>query len=94
MYPSGPISPAVLQPITGPIKFRVLRDYTYRVEYLQGMGLTLRHFKQLAYLASLLPITRVVRPLDAFLVEEQAEAIEADFRGGRCEQETTEITEA
>lgn len=74
----------VLQPISGSVKFRVLRDYTYRVEFLQGLDLTLQHFKQVAELASRLPITRVVRPADGFLLDEFVDTIEEDFGAHRA----------
>jgi hypothetical protein len=70
----------LLGAVKGAPKCRVLRDYTYRVEYLQGLNLALDHFKQVAHLASRLPIIRVNRPSEQFGPDQLADAIEADFR--------------
>ena len=70
----------VLQPIRGSARFRVLRDYTYRVEFLHGLDMTRQHFKLAAQLASRLPVIRVVRAADAFVAEELAAVVEHDFR--------------
>jgi hypothetical protein len=67
-------------PMTGPPRIRVLRDYTYRVEYLQGQKLSLHHFKQVVYLASRLPLARVFCPRGELVVEKLASALESDFR--------------
>jgi hypothetical protein len=75
----GKLDP-ILQPITGTRKLRVLRDYTYRVEYLRGLDMMKGHFRQVVHLASRLPVTRVVRPVGEYLVEQLADALEQDFR--------------
>jgi hypothetical protein len=69
----------VLRPIAGPQKIRLLRNHTYRIEFLQALGLAPRHFRQIADLASRLPLMRVIRPTTGFVAEEVAEAVESDF---------------
>jgi hypothetical protein len=66
--------------VRGVPKCRVLRDYTYRFEYLQGLNLAAEHFKQISHLASRLPIIRINRPGEAYSIEKLADAVEADLR--------------
>jgi hypothetical protein len=69
-----------LQRLAGPLKMLVLRDATYRIEFLQGMGLAVSHFKQLVDVAARLVATRVARPAGDFVLERLADAMESDFR--------------
>jgi len=68
-----------IKEMTGPPRIRVLRDYTYRVEYLQGLNVSLRHFKQIVNLASRLSMKRVFCRRGEFAVEKLASVVEADF---------------
>jgi hypothetical protein len=69
----------IIQSITGSARFRVLRDYTYRVEFLHGLDLSRQHFHLAAQLAACLPVKRIVRRTDTGVVEELADAVEQDF---------------
>ncbi len=77
-----------IMPLTGPPRIRVLRDCTYRVEYLQGLNLTVPHFKQIVHFASRLPLARIFGPSRDLMagptklaaVEKLASAVEQDFR--------------
>jgi hypothetical protein len=70
----------MLKPISGSNRFRALCNYTYRWEYLRGLGLALQNFKQLAHLAARIPLIRAIRPTEGFVVEELATAIQNDLR--------------
>jgi hypothetical protein len=65
--------------LTGPPRIRVLRDNTYRVEYLRGLNQTARHFQQIVHLASRLPVKRVFCARQEFAVEKLATVVENDF---------------
>ena len=67
-------------PETGPAKIRILRDFTYRRQFLEGLGLTVQHFQVVADLAARLSVTRLLRPAAGFLLDELANSIEGDFR--------------
>ncbi len=69
-----------LSPLTGPSRIRVLRDYTYRVEFLDGLNLTSHHFKQIVQVASRIPLARVFCPRRESGVEKIANAVEDDFK--------------
>jgi hypothetical protein len=68
-----------VKPMTGPPRIRVLRDNTYRVEFLPGLNQAPHHFHQIVYLASRLPLKRVFRQRSGFEVNKLAHAVEADF---------------
>jgi hypothetical protein len=68
-----------VKPLTGPPRVRVLRDNTYRVEYLRSLNLAERHFQQIAHLSSRIRMKRVFCSKREFAVAELADAVEADF---------------
>jgi len=80
LSPRWPGATVALKAIGGSNKFRAVCHHTYRWEYLRGLDLSLQNFKQLAHLASRVPIIRAVRPTEGFVVEELADAIENDLR--------------
>ena len=63
-------------PIEGAAKIRVLRDYTYRAEFLRGLGLSSPHFGQLAALGSGLRLSRLIRPETGFALDDLATLVE------------------
>jgi hypothetical protein len=68
------------KPLTGPLKIRILRDYTYRVDFLQGLNRTLDHFQQISHLAMRLPVARLYWSRGEMTAEHLADAVEEDFR--------------
>lgn len=67
-------------PIKGPLKFRTLRNQTYRFGLLAGEKEKLEHFQQAMKLAEQVPVVVVQRPEAPFNVEELMDRIEADLR--------------
>jgi hypothetical protein len=65
--------------MTGHVRIRALRDYTYRVEYLSGLNQAAHHFRQIIHLASRVPLKRVFCSRQEFEVEKLASVVEADF---------------
>ena len=61
-------------------RFAVLRNNTYRVQFLDGLELRPHHFKIVSAAASQIPVTRVVRPSAPNRLNELADMIEQDFR--------------
>lgn len=51
-------------------KFNLLRENTYRYQFLEGMGLTETHFKNISTLANRVNITRIERPSSPLLINE------------------------
>jgi hypothetical protein len=69
-----------LESMTDLSKLRVLRDSTYRLEFLRGQDLASRHFRQIAQIAPQLAVKNVLRPAGRFLLDQLADAIERDVR--------------
>ncbi len=67
------------EPIMGMEKFNPLKNNTYRINYLDGMGLKPNHLKQCAELANRVNLTRITRPQHNFQVEKLVEMIENDL---------------
>jgi hypothetical protein len=68
-----------IEPITGPRKLKVLRDSTYRLEFLSGLGLTTPHFKQLASLAAHVAAVDLTRPAAGCPLDRLVNAIKGDL---------------
>ena len=68
-----------LRYLTGSPRIKVLRDYTYRFEYLEGLGKSVSHFKQIVQMAAAVPIIRVLRPDHGFFLDELTDVVEQDF---------------
>jgi hypothetical protein len=68
-----------LQEIKGFEKIQTLSTNTYRRRFLQGMGATPRHFRQVNLLSGSTRVVRVVRPRGSFRLNELADLIEQDF---------------
>ena len=69
-----------LQPITGLQKIPLLQQQTHGFPLVQYMGYGERHLQQCIRVASQIPLVKVVRPLDTFLLEELVDLIEADVK--------------
>jgi hypothetical protein len=69
-----------LRPITGPGKIKMLRDATFRPEFLTGSDQTACYFRQLASIAQDLSATEVMRPAGDFRLGQLVDTIEGDLR--------------
>jgi len=68
-----------LEPIQGVAKFNPLKNNTYRLGYLEGLGLKPTHLKQCAELANRIKLSRITRPDRDFQIEKLVEMIEHDL---------------
>jgi hypothetical protein len=66
--------------ITGFEKFNPLKNNTYRIGYLKGLGLNATHLKRCSGLANRISLTRITRPNDGFQLDELVERIESDLK--------------
>lgn len=67
--------------ITGHSKFSALRNNTYRLRYVQGLGLGAVHFRQLTELAKTVTVKRVQRPSSGFHLDRLLDVLVADAQG-------------
>lgn len=68
-----------LESIEGMNRFLPLRQNTYRIRYVDGMGLNDQHMKQVGQLASKIRLTKLTRPKAGFVLEEMMDAILDDL---------------
>ena len=68
-----------LTPLTGFDKIRTLTENTYRLQFLHGMNLGERHFRQIAEVAEHVSVARVDRPKGEFRLDELVDVLEADI---------------
>jgi hypothetical protein len=71
----------LLEEVVNLQRFNVLLHNTYRVGFLEGLGLRPVHFRLAAVAARRTPVMRVIRPDDPRRLEEMIELIEQDFSG-------------
>jgi len=57
-------------------KFFLLKENTYRYQFLEGMGLTEQHFKNISLLANQVNLSRIERPASPLLISELIEFLE------------------
>ena len=72
-----------LEPLKGGEKLTAIINNTYRLGFIEGLGVKVSHFKQCVAVARHTPLTRVTRPAEAFLLDELAQLLEEDFLGER-----------
>jgi len=73
-------SPAFgLTSLQGIDKLAVLIDHTYRLQFLSGASGKKRHFEQCGRVARHCQVSRLVRPLEPFLLEELVALLEKDW---------------
>jgi hypothetical protein len=65
--------------ITGMQKFTVLKNQTYRYRFLEGLENEVSHFKIAGLVGGRVPISRVGRPRDLFLLDRLINKLEKDF---------------
>ncbi len=70
-----------LRPVEGPRKLGILRNHTYRFGFLAGLDRQAEHFQQALKLAQQAPVSIVVRPSNAFRLDELVKMIETDMGG-------------
>lgn len=63
---------------TGVDKFILLRNNTYRINYLAGLGLKAQHLKLCGQLANQIDVTCITRPSAQFQLDQLVDLIEAD----------------
>jgi hypothetical protein len=66
--------------LQGAQKFDALKNQTYRVQFLDGLGTRPAHFRNALLLAGQVPIAVLERPRGAFLLEELIELVTADLQ--------------
>jgi hypothetical protein len=66
---SGNVDRIAIAPITGLRRFRLLRENTYRSEYLEGQAMNAEHLRQCSMLASKVHVAAVVRPDEGFALD-------------------------
>ena len=64
-------------------KLTAIINNTYRLGFIDGLGIRVSHFEQCVAVAKQTPLTRVTRPEEAFLLNELAQLLEEDFLGER-----------
>ena len=69
----------LFEPIVGTDKFNPLRDNTYRINHLEGLGLKKQHFKLSTHLANKIELTRITRPNGCFELDKLVDLIETDL---------------
>ena len=67
------------KPMTGPEVIQTLVNNTFRVEYLQGMGVMPEHLAHCARLTSAAGMRRLIRPKLGFQLEALADFVERDM---------------
>lgn len=68
-----------LTPLTGPDKFTALQTHTYRPQFLEGLDVRVPHFRAATRLAAQLPMVRVVRPVQEFMLDELVALVQQDL---------------
>jgi hypothetical protein len=76
-----------LEPLKGVEKLAAIINNTYRLGFIEGLGIKVSHFKQCVAVAKHTPLTRVTRPAETFLLNELAQLLEEDFLGERPGQD-------
>jgi hypothetical protein len=69
-----------IETIKGIEKFNILKENTYRVNFIKGIGNTASHFKHIESLARTCFVKKVARPSKEFKLKELKELIENDFK--------------
>jgi len=69
-------------PITGMNKYRALKHQTYRRRFLEGLGNETSHFHAASCVGGKVPLYRVHRPKNRFLLNELVDLLEQHISGG------------
>jgi hypothetical protein len=65
--------------VTGMEKFNVLKNQTYRFQFLEGLEKEVSHFKSAGIVGNKVPISRVRRPRDISWLDRLLDLLENDF---------------
>ncbi|MDQ8186268.1 hypothetical protein [Pelagicoccus sp. SDUM812002] len=65
----------VVRDLSGTRKFLGLSEKSYRLQFVEGMGLSRLHFQQIAELAKTVRVTEVIRPSDGMPINRLVSAI-------------------
>jgi hypothetical protein len=65
--------------VTGMEKFNVLKNQTYRFQFLEGLKKEVSHFKSAGIVGNCAPISRVRRPQDISWLDRLLDLLETDF---------------
>ncbi|MGZ5000899.1 MAG: hypothetical protein ACXV7F_11405, partial [Methylomonas sp.] len=68
-----------IESIQGLQRFQPLRDNTYRVRFLDGMGLKPEHMKLCGQLAGRIRLARVAQPDNGFMLDQLIDRLLADI---------------
>jgi hypothetical protein len=71
-----------ISPITGINKYRALKFQTYRHRFLEGLGATEAHFHVASCVGKQVPMYRVTRPKNKFLLDELVDLLEKHLSEG------------
>jgi hypothetical protein len=71
-----------ITPITGMNKYRALKYQTYRRRFLEGLGAAVSHFHAASCVGGMVPLYRVHRPKNRFLLNELVDLLEQHISGG------------
>lgn len=69
----------IFDSIKGINKFNPLKNNTYRIGHLDGLGLKAQHLKLCSQLANQIDVTRITRPNAKFQLDQLVKLIEADL---------------
>lgn len=84
----GDVEDICIEPITGLRRFRMLRDNTYRNEYLDGPEMLSQHLKQCSRLAGQVRLSQVVRPSRGFSLDRLIDRLLKDAASTKDTAET------
>ena len=68
-----------LEPLKGMDKFEPIKNNTYRLQYLEGLGLKAQHLQRAGQLAGQIDVTRITRPEHDFQLDQLVDVILKDL---------------
>lgn len=77
----GPSADLEIARVAGAEKYKLLYDYTYRMEFTQGMNRQAEHLRRGGELAPRIAMSRVVRPEAGYDVDKLIDRLIADIKG-------------
>jgi hypothetical protein len=78
----------IFESINGINKFNPLKNHTYRINHLDGLGLKAQHLKLCSQLANQIEVTRITRPNAKFQLDKLVDLIEADLATTKAGKDT------
>jgi hypothetical protein len=76
----APSTDLEIERVTGAAKYKLLHDYTYRMEFVQGMRRQADHLRRCGELAPRIAMSRVVRPEAGYDVDRLIDRLIADIQ--------------